>query len=132
MFKFFTERFDKHAEDRYLEYFIPQATPTRNGVMSSAQAQALEEASTEIPQIKQTIEDNELTVAAALNDLNSRVAELEPDKRDRVYILCESRDMSSNVYPSSCRPYIFGYVENGHRLVVYATTHIANGTREGA
>jgi hypothetical protein len=80
MFKFFTERFDKYAENRYEEYFIPQATSTRNGVMSSAQAQALEEASAasaEIPQIKQTIEDNELTVAAALNDLNSRINNID-------------------------------------------------------
>ena len=102
--------------------------------MSTADKAALGAASTasaEIPQIKQTIEDNELTVAAALNDLNSRIIELEPDKRDRVYILCETRDMGSSTYPSSCRPYIFGYVENGHRLVIYATTHIANGTREG-
>lgn len=80
IFKFFTERFDKHAENRYEEYFIPQATSTRNGVMSSAQAQALEEASAasaEIPQIKQTIEDNELTVAAALSDLNSRINDID-------------------------------------------------------
>ena len=120
MFKFFTERFDKYAENRYEEYFIPQATSTRNGVMSSAQAQALEEASAasaEIPQIKQTIEDNELTVAAALNDLNSRVAEFEPDEDiTRVFIWFATGTTAP--FGNQCA--FPGYIK-GDELVIYGT-----------
>lgn len=75
--------FDPHDEGRYGSLEIGVATSQKPGLMSTADKAALGAASAaaaEIPQIKQTIEDNELTVAAALNDLNSRVAELEPDE----------------------------------------------------
>lgn len=109
LLKFLTERFDNHAENRYLEYFIPQATSTRNGVMSRSQAQTLEEtagtltemldptlegslankiaaleneldeenADSFVSKINSTIEDDELTISAALNDLNSRFNKID-------------------------------------------------------
>lgn len=71
--------FDPHDEGRYGSLEIGVATSQKPGLMSTADKAALgaaSAASAEIPQIKQTIEDNELTVAAALNDLNSRLLEL--------------------------------------------------------
>lgn len=68
--------FDPHDEGRYGSLEIGVATSQKPGLMSTADKAALGAASAEIPQIKQTIEDNELTVAAALNDLNSRILEL--------------------------------------------------------
>lgn len=71
--------FDPHDEGRYGSLEIGVATTERPGLMSTADKAALgaaSAASAEIPQIKQTIEDNELTIAAALNDLNSRLLEL--------------------------------------------------------
>lgn len=71
--------FDPHDEGRYGSLEIGVATSQKPGLMSTADKAALgaaSAASAEIPQIKQTIEDNELTVAAALNDLNSRILEL--------------------------------------------------------
>lgn len=107
--------FDPHDEGRYGSLEIGVATSQKPGLMSTADKAALGAASAavaQIPQIKQTIEDNELTVAAALNDLNSRVTELEPDKRDRIYVMYFFNSGPTTNVVSRSSACLFGYIED--------------------
>ena len=114
--------FDPHDEGRYGSLEIGVATTERPGLMSTADKAALgaaSAASAEIPQIKQTIEDNELTIAAALNDLNSRLLELvarvdaldgggdTPEETQYIKVTGQFADGD-----------LFGYIEDNHFVVI--------------
>lgn len=72
---------------------------------------------TSLQNMQQTIEDNELTIAAALNDLNSRVTELEPDE-DKIPVFMYYQQAVAPPYQA---PAAFpGYIKD-NELVIYAT-----------
>ncbi len=104
------QRYNNHNYNGALD--IPVVTPQRPGLMSTADKAALGAASRDIEDIKQIIEDNELTTAAALNDLNSRVKELEPEE-DKIYVaLVFGTRQASGTGSSYGASYLFGYIKD--------------------
>lgn len=103
------EIFNGHNYNCALE--IPVATAQHQGLMSTADKAALGAASSDIEDIKQIIEDNELTTAAALNDLNSRVKELEPEEETWIAIPF-AQSITPPVYNPTTMSALFGYIKD--------------------